>query len=85
MSRAPVDVANPSPPEHDEHDDEEMPRVQMTRRRFVAGVLLIIGVVALLYYGLPRIAGLGLELLLQQRLEFVDFSNFDSRSGVTLK
>ena len=58
MSRAPVDVANPTPPEHDEHDDEEMPRVQMTRRRFVAGVLLIIGVVALLYYGLPRIAGL---------------------------
>jgi len=58
MSRAPVDVANPTPPEDDEHDDEEMPRVQMTRRRFVAGVLLIIGVVALLYYGLPRIAGL---------------------------
>jgi uncharacterized protein (TIRG00374 family) len=58
MSRAPVDVPNPTSAEDDHDDDEEMPRVQMTRRRFVLGVLLILGVVALLYYGLPRIAGL---------------------------
>jgi uncharacterized protein (TIRG00374 family) len=57
MSRAPVDEPNPTAA-GDEHDDEEMPRVQMTRRRFVLGCLLILGVVALLYYGLPRLAGL---------------------------
>jgi uncharacterized protein (TIRG00374 family) len=56
MSGAPVDVPNPTPEEDTE--DEEMPRVQMTRRRFVLGSLLIVGVVALLYYGLPRLAGI---------------------------
>jgi uncharacterized protein (TIRG00374 family) len=56
MTRAPVDVPNPTPPE--DPDDEEMPRAQMTRRRFVLGCVLILGVVALLYYGLPRLAGL---------------------------
>jgi uncharacterized membrane protein YbhN (UPF0104 family) len=56
MSRAPVDEPNPTIEPDD--DDEEMPRVQMTRRRFVLGSLLILGVVALLYYGLPRLAGL---------------------------
>ena len=56
MSRAPVDVPNPTTEE--ETDDEEMPRVQMTRRRFALGVLLILVVVAILYYGLPRLAGL---------------------------
>ena len=56
MSGAPVDVPNPHQEEDD--DDEEMPRVQMTRRRFVLGLGLIFGVVALLYYGLPRIAGI---------------------------
>jgi uncharacterized membrane protein YbhN (UPF0104 family) len=57
VTHAPVDEPNPSVAE-DEHDDEEMPRVQMTRRRFVLGCLLILAVVALLYYGLPRLAGL---------------------------
>jgi uncharacterized membrane protein YbhN (UPF0104 family) len=56
MSRAPVDVPNPTPQEND--DDEEMLRVQMTRRRFALGVLLIVGVIAILYYGLPRLAGI---------------------------
>jgi uncharacterized protein (TIRG00374 family) len=56
MSRAPVDVRNLTREEID--DDEEMPRVQMTRRRFVLGCVLIVGVVALLYYGLPRLAGI---------------------------
>jgi uncharacterized protein (TIRG00374 family) len=35
-----------------------MPRAQMTRRRFALGVLLIAAVVAGLYYGLPRLAGM---------------------------
>jgi uncharacterized protein (TIRG00374 family) len=56
MSRAPVDVPNPTPQE--DEDDELMPRVQMTRRRFGLGLLLILGVVAVLYYGLPRLAGI---------------------------
>jgi len=56
MTRAPVDVPNPTPPE--EPDDEEMPRVQMTRRRFVLGVSLIAIVVAILYYGIPQLTGL---------------------------
>jgi uncharacterized protein (TIRG00374 family) len=56
MSRAPVDVPNPEPQE--ETDDEEMPRVQMTRKRLALGVALILIVVAILYYGLPKLAGL---------------------------
>ena len=56
MSRAPVEEPNPRIEEVDY--DEEMPAVRMTRRRFVLGCLLILGVVALLYYGLPRLAGL---------------------------
>jgi uncharacterized protein (TIRG00374 family) len=56
MSGAPFDESNPTL--EDQDDYEEMPRVQMTRRRFVLGCLLILGVVALLYYGLPRLAGL---------------------------
>jgi len=55
MTRPPVDEPNPA---KEEIDDEEMPRVNMTRRRFVLGCLLILAVVALLYYGLPRLAGL---------------------------
>jgi uncharacterized protein (TIRG00374 family) len=56
MSGAPVDERNPGPEEHD--DEEEMPRAQMTRRRFFLGCLLILALVALLYYGIPRLAGL---------------------------
>jgi uncharacterized protein (TIRG00374 family) len=56
MSRAPVDVPNPTRPQ--EPDDEEMPRVDMTRKRFLLGITLIVLVVALLYYGIPRLAGL---------------------------
>jgi uncharacterized protein (TIRG00374 family) len=56
MSRGPVDVPNPTRPE--EPDDEEMPRVQMTRKRIALGVTLIVLAVAVLYYGLPRLAGI---------------------------
>jgi uncharacterized protein (TIRG00374 family) len=56
MSRAPVDVPNRAAEE--DREDEQMLHVPMTRRRFVLGCLLILAVVALLYYGLPRLAGL---------------------------
>jgi uncharacterized protein (TIRG00374 family) len=53
---APVDVPNVPHPE--DADDEEMPRVQMTRRRLLVGLLFIVLLVAFLYWGLPRLAGL---------------------------
>jgi uncharacterized protein (TIRG00374 family) len=56
MRQAPVEEPNPTTREPDEY--EEMPSVRMTRRRFVLGGLLILGVVAILYYGVPRLAGL---------------------------
>jgi uncharacterized protein (TIRG00374 family) len=56
MSSAPVDV--PNAPQPEDADDEEMPRVQMTRRRLLAGMLFIVLLVAFLYWGLPRLAGL---------------------------
>lgn len=56
MSSAPVDVPNAPRPE--DADNEEMPRVPMTRRRLLAGLLFIALLVALLYWGLPRLAGL---------------------------
>jgi uncharacterized protein (TIRG00374 family) len=55
MSGAPVDVPNLTAEETD--DDEEMPRV-VTRKRFVLGGLAILAVIAILYYGLPRLAGI---------------------------
>jgi putative heme transporter len=56
MSSAPVDV--PNAPQPQDADDEEMPRVEMTRRRFLAGLVFIFLLVAFLYWGLPRLAGL---------------------------
>src|SRR3954468_2040298 len=56
MRRAPVDEPNPT--QRDRDEEEEMPSVGMTRKRFVLGCPLILGVVALLYYGVPRLAGL---------------------------
>ncbi|MEA2228026.1 MAG: putative heme transporter [Solirubrobacteraceae bacterium] len=47
----------PSPPFADQHD-EEMPRVEMTRRRVLLAVTFIVVLVAFLYYGLPQLAGL---------------------------
>jgi uncharacterized protein (TIRG00374 family) len=41
-----------------DHHDEEMPRVEMTRRRVLLGVTFVVVLVAFLYYGLPQIAGL---------------------------
>jgi uncharacterized protein (TIRG00374 family) len=56
MSSAPVDV--PNAPQPQDADDEEMPRVEMTRRRLLAGLVFIFLLVAFLYWGLPRLAGL---------------------------
>ena len=57
MSSAPVDAPNPPTPE--DADDEEMPRVVMTRERTViAFVLFVASPVGFLYFVLPQLAGL---------------------------
>jgi len=53
-STAPVAEADPTA---DGHDDEEMPRVTMTRRRVIASVVFVLAVVAFLYFALPKIGG----------------------------
>jgi len=52
MSTAPVDTAG------EDHDDEEMPRVQVTRKNVALAAFFIVSVVAFLYFVLPQIAGL---------------------------
>jgi uncharacterized protein (TIRG00374 family) len=42
----------------EDHNDEEMPRVQVTRRQVFLGAAFIIAFTAFLYFGLPRISGL---------------------------
>jgi uncharacterized membrane protein YbhN (UPF0104 family) len=39
--------------------DEEMPRVQLTRRRVIAAVLFVLVAVGFFYYVLPQISGVG--------------------------
>jgi uncharacterized membrane protein YbhN (UPF0104 family) len=39
--------------------DEEMPRVQITRRRAISGVLFVLSAVAFFYFVLPKISGVG--------------------------
>jgi uncharacterized protein (TIRG00374 family) len=56
MSSAPVDAPNPQPPES--ADDEEMPRVVITRRRALLFGLFVLSAIAFLYYGLPKLTGL---------------------------
>ncbi len=41
-----------------DHLDEEMPRVQVTRKTFVIGVVFILAVVAFFYFALPQLSGL---------------------------
>jgi putative heme transporter len=50
-------VLPPIPPElvH----EEEMPRVQLTRRRAISGVLFVLSAIAFFYLVLPKIAGVG--------------------------
>jgi uncharacterized protein (TIRG00374 family) len=42
----------------EDHNDEEMPRPQLTRRNVLAGLVSVVAIVAFLYYVLPQIAGL---------------------------
>jgi uncharacterized protein (TIRG00374 family) len=56
MTSAPVDVPNPPSPE--DADDEEMPRVVITRRRALLFGLFVLSAVAFLYYVLPKLTGL---------------------------
>ena len=44
--------------EDDLHDDDEMPRLRVTRRMLVVGVVFTLTVLAFLYFVLPQIAGL---------------------------
>jgi uncharacterized protein (TIRG00374 family) len=55
MSTAPVKTPN-VPVEDD--DDGEMPRARITRRQAVVFGVFVVAVVAFLYFGLPRLAGL---------------------------
>jgi uncharacterized protein (TIRG00374 family) len=48
-------IAEPS--HHEEHDDEEMPRVVLTRRRTIAFVIFVLASIAFLYFVLPQING----------------------------
>jgi uncharacterized protein (TIRG00374 family) len=52
---APVDVPNAPPPE--DADDEEMPRVVITRQRAVIFGVFVLSAVAFLYFVLPNLAG----------------------------
>jgi uncharacterized protein (TIRG00374 family) len=56
MTSAPVDVPNPKPSEN--ADDEEMPRVVITRRRALLFGLFVLSAIAFLYYVLPKLTGL---------------------------
>jgi len=54
MSRAPVDVPNPH---SQDADDEEMPRVAITRRRALLLAVFIVSALAFLYVVLPKLTG----------------------------
>lgn len=56
MTSAPVDAPNPQPPRNP--DDEEMPRVVITRRRALLFAIFVLSAIAFLYYVLPHLAGL---------------------------
>ncbi|MBW3654217.1 MAG: flippase-like domain-containing protein [Actinobacteria bacterium] len=54
----PPEVDPPKPDEEQDDLDEAMPRVQITRRRLVLGVLFVVAAVAFLYFVLPQLADL---------------------------
>lgn len=54
-STAPLDAPKA---EAGEHDDEEMPRVVLTRKRIVASTIFVVAVLLFLYFGLPEISGM---------------------------
>jgi uncharacterized protein (TIRG00374 family) len=45
--------------EEEDHSQEEMPRVHITRERMLLFALFVISAIAFLYFVLPRLAGLG--------------------------
>jgi uncharacterized membrane protein YbhN (UPF0104 family) len=47
------------PPPRDAVHEEEMPRVQLTRRRLIVGAVFVLSAVAFFYFVLPKIAGFG--------------------------
>ena len=50
---------HPPEPEEEQHDpDEAMPRVPVTRRSLVIGVLFVVSAIAFLYFVLPQLADL---------------------------
>ncbi|HEY7618511.1 MAG TPA: lysylphosphatidylglycerol synthase transmembrane domain-containing protein [Solirubrobacteraceae bacterium] len=55
MSSAPVDAPNPPSPE--DADDEEMPRVVITRERALIFGIFVLTALAFLYFVLPRLKG----------------------------
>src|SRR3954471_10572743 len=55
MSDAPVDL---EPPPSDHLDEEEMPRVQITREQAVLFGVFVASAIAFLYFVLPRLSGL---------------------------
>jgi uncharacterized membrane protein YbhN (UPF0104 family) len=57
-STAPVTTANASAPQAGVDDDEEMPRVKITRRRTLLAALFVISALAFLYVVLPKLTGL---------------------------
>ncbi len=56
-STAPVAEAEAGRAADGHDDEEEMPRVAMTRRRVIASVVFVLAVVAFLYFALPKIGG----------------------------
>src|SRR5256885_2001390 len=46
-------------PDTEDHSNEEMPRVHITRERMLLFGLFVISAIAFLYFVLPRFAGLG--------------------------
>jgi putative heme transporter len=57
VSRAPVDVPNPSA-EEEHDDDEEMPRVVITRRGALLFGVFVLVALGFLYFVLPKLTGL---------------------------
>jgi putative heme transporter len=56
-SGAPIDPARPSGVV--EQPTEQIPRVTITRGRVVASIFFVVGVVVFMYFGLPKLVGLG--------------------------
>lgn len=56
MSGASVHEIDPTAPEHDE---EAPPRIAITRRQALAFALFVVAAVVFLYFGLPKLTGLG--------------------------